>query len=65
MVDIWKSWLIMDKTGILMDIPSNNIWLVVDKTSLENIKVNWDDFFHYMGKSNVPNHQPNNEDEFT
>ena len=57
----------MDKTGIFMDIPSNNIWLVVDKTSLKNMKVNWDDCFHYMFfflKKN-PNHQPDNEDEFT
>ena len=37
----------------------NANWLVVDKTPLKNMKVNWDDYAHYMEKiKHVPNHQP-------
>ena len=32
-------------------------WLVV-WTPLKNMNVTWDDYSQYMGKNNVPNHQP-------
>ena len=34
------------------------MWLVVERTPLNNIEVNWDDYSQYMEKiRNVPNHQ--------
>jgi hypothetical protein len=43
---------------------TKDIWLVVSSTPLKNMKVTWDDYYQYMEKKHVPNHQSDISREF-